>query len=453
MINLIIFIIINLLYLSKEVKEIPLYQSCSAETGEYYLDISRNKKSDIISLTIIFATFGFLQNPRYNLSFAFSDSLNCSNLTQIKHSSRRIAPISYGSDYKRNDYYYNLKMDKRYKYLLLRVIKGVNCESLAILHSNEPPCSAVQIVTYAPKIIRGDDYVFLTNEYKENDYIYFLFSFENKNITNINGYNIYFNIESYFNDKAFLNKEKKYFYSPFNKRLKNNRYSFYYKLPIYTEKAYICLKPGTQTLENNRITVTHMRNWPYELKKYNNITTNADDYIYNDIKNIPIGNEIYIKVTFYEKENLNIKFKLSDENFYDDYEDMNKLSPKNTDVENNLNVQYYNIKKVNNSNFLLLVIPGFKNIKYNIYQTIEDEYQQKMKKIEEAEKAKKRTIIISVTVPIGALIIIIIIIIIVKKRKLKKIEFNEGKQEYPEKPYTDDDNLSAAMLPTYPTSY
>ena len=182
-------------------------------------------------------------------------------------------------------------------------------------------------------------------------------------------------------------------------------------------------------------------------------STNADDYIYNDIKNIPIGNEIYIKVTFYEKENLDIKFKLSDENFYDDYEDMNKLSPKNTDVENNLNVQYYNIKKVNNSNFLLLVIPGFKNIKYNIYQTIEDEYQQKMKKIEEAEKAKKRTIIISVTVPIGALIIIIIIIIIVKKRKLKKIEFYEEKQEYPEKSYADDDNLSAAMLPTYPTSY
>ena len=95
----------------------------------------------------------------------------------------------------------------------------------------------------------------MEKEAQDGSYIYFSFSFENINNTNISEYKIYYSLDTKYDDRAF--KSSSNYYSAINSRIKNNRYTFYYKLPIYyVYDCYVCLKPGNETLQNNNITIT-----------------------------------------------------------------------------------------------------------------------------------------------------------------------------------------------------
>ena len=70
--------------------------------------------------------------------------------------------------------------------------------------------------------------------------------------------------------------------------------------------------------------------------------------IYTNISDIPIGNDIYFIVI--PIGNITIKYKFSEGNFYDDFTDMNLITPKYN--YSSYNAEYYYFKKENDSNFL-----------------------------------------------------------------------------------------------------
>ena len=94
-----------------------------------------------------------------------------------------------------------------------------------------------------------------------------------------------------------------------------------------------------------------------------------------------------------------MKYKFSEENFYEDFTDMNLISPKYKFNDLGNPTEYYYFKKENKSNYLLLEILNNMNYNFSILLTEEDEYL--------IVKKRKLALIISCSIA-GALIIAMI---------------------------------------------
>ena len=406
MVVFIMFIIVNLFCLSEEMKEIPQFDSLEIWRDlDYYLDISLLKKPNYV---YFYLSYSYVKSYDINLTLytKLSNSLNFSNLTETE----------YFQGYRYDDYgtysfhlYYNISMDDNYKYLLAR-FSSPDVKWGFFYHKNTKPISALHLAENSSIVIKGSEYIYLNNTFKDDYAIYFSFSFENVNNTNLTEYTIYYSLENFIDDLVF--KKLSATYISYIPRIKNNRYTFYYQLSLYNryKKDYLCLKPGNETLNNN-ITISHIPRLPYSFKKYTIISTSTIKFIYTDISNISIGNEIYYKITIIEGK-LNLKYKLSDESFYDDYINLNPISPKNKDTESGHQVEYYNIKKENKSNFLLFETSSDNYYNFTILQTEEDEFAIFQK--------KKKILIIVICVGVGLLIIMIVSLIIGRKKQMEK---------------------------------
>ncbi len=328
----------------------------------------------------------------YTLYYLLSNSLDFSKLIETKLYRRTL-----DNNYTYQDYY-GLVVNKYYYYLLLRFTSSNN-ESAVFEYLSSPPNSAKELDKYSSKIVNDSDFIYLKNYYPDDNFLYFSVSFKKESNTTINEYNIYYSLEKYNDDRAFLNSSS--YYSSNNSRIRNDRYTFYYKLSFYDKNAeYICLGPGKEPLGNNNITITitHHQLLPSELKKYKSLSNSSHDIVFTNISNIPIGNQIYCLVII-PKGNIIMKYKFSEENFYEDFTDMNLISPKYKFNDLGNPTEYYYFKKENKSNYLLLEILNNMNYNFSILLTEEDEYL--------IVKKRKLALIISCSIA-GALIIAMI---------------------------------------------
>ena len=442
----ILFIIINFFYLSKEQDRLTLYEGTYLVTNrDYYLDTSIYKKNDYIKFTIKFT----ISNSGYSHLYArFSNYLGVAGSSEKYGNCKNtiIRKMTYFVEYE-SKCDFGLKMYNTYKYLLIR-FDGFNTKFIEFIHTNPPPCRAIHLNSYSSKVVKGSDYIAIDKNSKDGKYLYFSFSFENINNTNISDYKTYYSLENKYDDRFFKSLKN---YGANNSRIKNNTYIFYYKLPLYDKnKPYICLKPGNETLKSNKITITHLLTLPYELEKSKSVlSTTSHDYIYTNISNISYGNEIYYKIVI-SSGRIKIKYKFSDENFYEDYTNMTQIFPKNKDIKNGNQIEYYNFTKENNSTYLLLEAQDDSPYSIQIYQTEKDEYQPP--KIEEkgtTEPPKttgtnKKALMISL-ICVGSVVIIAIIIFIIifyRRRKLARMAYNEEKiKDF------------SGLMPAYPASY
>ena len=213
-------------------------------------------------------------------------------------------------------------------------------------------------------------------------------------------------MEDYNSDIYYLNDSN--YYRATNPRIKNNTYTFYYKLHKYDYKKYILIRPGKETLKYDKINITRLPKLPYEFIKSLKVTTKINDYIYTNISNIPIGNEVYFIVVI-PTGNITIKYKFSEENFYEDYTDINLISPK---YKYSLyDAEYYYFKKESKTaNFLLFEISSENKYNFTIYQTEKDEYLE--------IKKKKNILIIVICVGIALLIVMIASLIVYKTKQI-----------------------------------
>ena len=442
MVAFILFIIINLFCFSKEAIPLNLFESSSLfNNGEYYLDTSIYKKYDYIKFTIKFTS---INTGTHTLLSRFSNSLDFSNLSGNvgKCESTLIRKLIYLYEY-RYKCDFELRMDNNYKYLLLKWVCA-NSRFIEFTHTNIPPCKAIHLNPYSSNVVKGSDYIAIDNYSKDGKYLYFSFSFENTNNTNISDYKIYYSLEDKYDDRSFKRSSK--YYGATNSRIKNNTYIFYYKLPLYEKsRSYVCLKPGNETLQSNNITITQLLTLPYELEKSKNVSTTSHDYIYTNISNISFGNEIYYKIVI-STGRLTIKYKFSDENFYEDYANMTKIFPKNEDFKDGNRIEYYNFTKENNSTYLLLEAQDDSPYSIQIYQTEKYEYQPTKKETTEPSKTgtNKKALMISL-ICVGAVVIIGLIIFIVIFYRRKKL----ARMTYKEEKILD----SSGLMPAYPASY
>ena len=413
MVVFILFVLINLLHLSKEAIELKQFETTRMSNLYCYLDTSIYRKYDYITFTIKYGS-SFLKPNDLVLYSRFDNNLNFTKLSKASYS--RCEQKSGSNIFLTIiiECYYNLRMDNNYKYLLLSFTSS-NMQIVHFTHTNPAPCRAKFIKNpFLPQVVSGNDYIAINNN-KNEYFLYISFSFENVNHTKINEYNIYYTLENKYDDRFF--KKNSSYYRSTNQRLKNNRYTFYYKLPKKEDKNYICLKPGKETSEYDSITIIQLPRFPYELYKSKNISKSNNDYLYTNISNISIGNEVYYKIIIYSG-NITIKFKFSNESFYDDYTGMTPISPKNKDIKGRDQIEYYTFKKEINSRFLLLETLGDQSPSFHIEQKEVDEYQQ--------EKNRKRTIMI-LLICFGTVLFIIIILFIIlyiRKKRLQRINYN-----------------------------
>ena len=103
-----------------------------------------------------------------------------------------------------------------------------------------------------------------------------------------------------------------------------------------------------------------------------------------------------------------LKYKFSDEVFYEDFTNMSSISPKNKDTEKGQRVEYYNIRKENKTKFLLFETSNDGYYNFTILQTEEDEYEL---------LKKKKIILIPVICILAVLLIIMIVSLIVYKKR------------------------------------
>lgn len=235
------------------------------------------------------------------------------------------------------------------------------------------------------------------------------FLLKKKDETNITEYNIYYALSNSVSDIYYLYNSN--YYRATNPRIKNNTYTFYYKLPKYVPfKDFFLLRPGKETIKYKEVNITRLERIPYEFIKFLNVTTEIHDYIYTNISNIPIGNEIYYIVVI-PKGNITIKYKFSKENFYEDYFDMNLITP--IYKYGLYDAEYYYFKKENESNFLLFEILNDDKTNFTIYNTEKDEYLE----------IKKKKIILTISICVGvALLIAMIASLVYYKIKQTEME-------------------------------
>ena len=400
-----IFIFINLFCLFELINEAekidPYYSTDIKNNSIYYLDISYYTRR---WYSRIFYQLKFEDIRDNNFSFtlftSLSNSLNFTNLSETDY---------YKSDekykYEGFKYYYTLKLNSNYKYFLVRFISSMNKEA-NFYHSEYSPETAVEL--YRSYVFNGYDFIYVECQYISDIYFYFSFSFKKKDNDNITEYNIYYALNHYKDDIEYLNNSN--YYKATNPRIKNNTYTFYYKLKKYVYSyKYILLRPGKETLKYKEINITRLPRLPYEFKKSLNITTKIHDYMYTNISNVPIGNEVYFIVVI-PTGNITIKYKFSEENFYEDFTDMSLITPK---YKYSLyDSEYYYFKKENETNFLLFEILNDEINNFTIIQTEKDEYIE--------IKRKKNILIITICVGVALLIAMIVSLACYKAKQIAK---------------------------------
>ena len=131
--------------------------------------------------------------------------------------------------------------------------------------------------------------------------------------------------------------------------------------------------------------------------------------MYTNISNVPIGNEVYFIVVI-PTGNITIKYKFSEENFYEDFTDMSLITPK---YKYSLyDTEYYYFKKENETNFLLFEILNDEINNFTIIQTEKDEYIE--------IKRKKNILIITICVGVALLIAMIVSLACYKAKQIAK---------------------------------
>ena len=339
-----IFIFIYLFCLSrllsdeaKEIDQDTFHTTNMTNYSNYYLNLEDYKDYEFIYFDL---SFEIDEDVNFTLYISFSNTLNFSALSKTEYYT--FNKKSANSGYK---YYYALDMYPNYKYFLVRFISPM-AKKAYFDHSRYSHINSVELKNQS-SVFKGSDLIYLYLNKDFSTYFYFSFSFQRKNNTNITEYNIYYALNNYNDDIEYLNNSN--YYKATNPRIKNNTYTFYYKLHKYAQfKRYALIRPGKETLKYDKINITRLPKLPYEFKKSWNITTEIHDYIYTNISDIPIGNDIYFIVI--PIGNITIKYKFSEGNFYDDFTDMNLITPKYN--YSSYNAEYYYFKKENDSNFL-----------------------------------------------------------------------------------------------------
>ena len=158
-----------------------------------------------------------------------------------------------------------------------------------------------------------------------------------------------------------------------------------------------------------------MKGLPTIIDKSKNAETNSEGYLYTNIANSPIGTEFYFKIIKYQKieEDLKLDFKFSNENFYEDYTNMNSASPNYTSKDT-YSIYFYNLIKGNNANYLLLHLSNDYNFHIIFSEIEKDEYQ----------KIIRKRILMATLIPIGVVIFVgvIVTIVIIYLRKKRRTE-------------------------------
>jgi len=242
----------------------------------------------------------------------------------------------------------------------------------------------------------------------------------------LNKYNIYYKMEDYKDDRVF---ESLYSEVLENPRKKNNKYTFYYNMRLYSKyKRYICLKPGDVEEQNDLINIVQLPKLPFELKQGIKFYVNSGNYIFINIRNYTNGSELYFQIiTFKNNQDLKLKYKFSEDNFYEDFVNM-ESTQQSTIYDEKINdglintTYYYTLIVENTTNFLLLEIPKTNVKNFIILQTGEDEYHKIINK-------KKISLILFITIPTLLIVILIIIIIIVIKKKKSRVETMDKDEE------------------------
>ena len=385
---------------------------------EYFLDISIFKQPVTIKFhLVVLYGFAFLSNY-FSVNASFSNSLDFSQVTTQRtyHYSGSKSMGMFSFRYL-HYFFYEISMGTTYKYLLFKIRKPdytvYQAEYENFTHTNEPPCTGIELLKFSSLVVQDSAYIFSKNDLYSENYAYYSISFENKNNINSNQYDIYYRLEDYYDDRAFIKNGD--LNQAANSKVKDNKFTFYYKLPLNSNKKYICLKSREENIRNNIITITHLKGLPTILDKSIKIYTHSAEYSYTNIANSPIGTEFYFKIIIIPKidDELSIDFKFSDENYYEDYVNMGSVSPNIKTKDENSNF-YYKFKKENNANYLLLHLTN--DNKYNIiFSEIEKE---------EYQKIINKRILMATLIPIGGVIVIgvIVTVVIIYIRKKRKTE-------------------------------
>ena len=420
----ILIFFISLFYLSYEITELPRFGRTSFYTfNSVYLDTSKNNKGDTIKISVEILTPGNIRN--FKAGACFNNEINFSKISDA-HYNRAMSDYDYSLQKNIYNYYYDFKMNDNYKYLLLSFECSLAYGSSGyIKHLDTPTSTSVELINYGSLLVNSSSYVYLTNSFYGENNIYFSFTFESNE--NLNKYNIYYKMEDYKDDRAFSNLYSKVLENP---RKKNNKYTFYFNMELYNSKSYICLKPGDVDGLNNLINITQLPRLPIELKEGKRLYVNSNNYIFINTGNYTAGTELYFQIiTFKNTEDLILKYKFNEDNFYEDFVNMENTKQSNIYDEKindgQINTTYYYTIIVENiTNFLLLEIPKIDVKNFIILQTDKDEYQIIINK-------KRTSLILYITISSILILVLIIIIIIVNKIKKRKnkveiMEKNEG---------------------------
>ena len=426
--NIIIFLL--LIYISQEEKELRIFGNMEFYPyNKLYLNTSIYKEGDLLKFTL--RIYSKIKIKKYSIGIMFENSLNFSKFRVLSTSG---AEGTYNWITQEYSYDYSLKLEMKNKstYLLFN-FDYCDFKNGIISHINKPITSAINLNISSSLLINSLSDIYLSNNFQTGDNICFSFSF--KSNQTINKYPIYFSFDNYYDFKAFENMRS---ISLRNPRIKNNKYTFYYDMrTYYKSKKYICLKLGDINGQIKLVNITQLPKLPIELKNFRELTINSNDYVFININKYLNKTELFFKIIASKKlEDLKLKYKYSDEKFYEDFVDMEILNITNiTDEKINkykINWIYYFKLKVNNmTNFLLFEIPKINEKNFILKQLEEDEYQKILEKRQNEEELNKRshTIILVTVISSVVLIVIIIIIICVNKKKKKSLLIEQLNEE------------------------
>ena len=411
-------ILISLFFLSNEYISLNQFTrtplNLSNETN-YYLDISIYRKPETIQFGL-----GVESNSDFTplcIKANFLNSLDFSKVTEIRCSSRS----SYHPDVKPSNItfiYYDMPMDTTYKYLLFIITNPENkqYEIKNFTHGNRPPSTGKVLSEFKNLTIADSEYIILENNFHDNEYAYLSISLEDEDNIISNQYLIDYRLEDYHDDRVFLKEGNKN--QPISSKIKDKRFIFYYKLPIKSTKKFTCMKLEKANMKINTITITHLKGIPTILDKLNKIDTLSAVYTYTNITNSSIGTEFYFKFIIYatmSDYDLKVNFKFSDENFYENYTNMNSIKQDIKKDDDNVHSYFYKFKKENSANYLLINFLNYFQF-HMVFSEIDKEEYQKIN--------NKKTILLATLIPIGALVVIgvIVTVVIIYHRKKRKTE-------------------------------
>ena len=415
-----LLILINNFNLSYESKELPQFGSIGVTSNEQiYLSTSIYQKGDIVEISIEFNNSDLLQD--FKIPLCFDNELNFSKTVNKSDNGWNRNYDSSSGEYK-YIFYFWLIMDDNYKYLLIIINNEINNGILRHLNKQKPnpDFKVVEIQKYGSVTVNNSSNVYLFNNFGNEDYAYFSFSFES-NINNLKEYKIYSSINSKNDEKAFQNLIGTELINP---RKKNDTYTFYYKFYLYNKiRKYLCLKPGDV---DGKINITNIPKLPNELTSHQKLYVYPGTFLYIDLNKYRNGKELYLQlITTTEKiDYLSLKYKFSEESFYEDFNNMqlnDNFNIKKNYNDNDLHVNtifYFTFKIENEYNFFLIETP---NDYLYISLTEGDEYQ----KMSDSELIAVILTSILTLVVFGTFIIAFIRICKSKKKK----ETNDNKED------------------------